>query len=328
MSPSASTLNPTRNSSAVMGFVMLCLVPGTLTMAWYFGPGIIVNVVLAAATAAVIEALVMLLRRRDPLAAIGDGSAMLAGWLLALALPPYLSPYLTVFGASIAMLLGKHLYGGLGKNPFNPAMVAYAFLLVSFPQQLTAWITPHGQEDPSIWTLWLQHWPESILNWNRSSWDAITKATPLDQLKSGAELSSGFWLGDAWKIINLAFLAGGLCLLWARVITWHIPLTILCTASVLYAVDHYFFEAILPVSSAMFSGAMMLGAFFIATDPVSAATSKRGRIIYAVGIGILIFSIRKWSAYPEGVAFAVLLMNTATPAIDYYHRPRLNGNQQ
>lgn len=308
-----------RQVPLIMRDVLLALIPGTLVMAWFFGPGVLLNVCIAALSASAFEALALTLRRKPVMITLLDGSAVLAGWLLALALPPLTPLWLTVLGTGVAMLLGKHVYGGLGFNPFNPAMVGYAFLLISFPREMTAWLAPAVAP---------------------GEWHAITMATPLDQLKTllnqtqlkaqGATTPGnidiyGVFAAKNWEWINIAFLAGGLVLLYRRIISWHIPITLLATLGALTTVDYIVFNGPVSPMMALFSGAAMLGAFFIATDPVSAATSPIGRLLYAFGIGTLIFCIRKWGGYPEGVAFAVLLMNFAAPTIDYYYRPPAFG---
>jgi len=318
-------MNPA-SSAALMRKVMLALLPGTAAMIYWFGWGVLANIVLSCSAAITTEALVLILRRRAVVATIGDGSALLAGWLLALTLPPLLPWWLTVLGAMIALLLGKHLFGGLGFNPFNPAMVGYAVLLVSFPTELTAWIQPQALSIPA--------------------WDAISMATPLDQFKTVLRSPAvnitfnetallGLWAGKGWEWINLGFLLGGLWMMLNRTIDWRIPTSLLLVLAALHGLDYLLTEsgtvtgAAIPVTLspwfALFSGATMLGAFFIATDPVSAATSPTGRLWFAAGIGALVFVIRKWGAYPEGMAFAVLLMNLTAPLIDYYCRPRAFG---
>lgn len=306
----------TLTTSMVMRCVLLALLPGTLAMTFWFGMGVLTNILIAGFTAMFVEAAVMRMRKRPAIATLTDGSALLAGVLLALALPPMLPWWITALGAAVAMLLGKHLFGGLGNNPFNPAMVAYAVLLVSFPVELTAWISPQAI--------------------TAADWHAVTMATPLDRIKTalvthpdqspyaGLELV-GWWAAHGWEWINLGFLLGGLWLLRKGIIDWRIPVFFLGSLFLLTMLDYLLSDYGTPPLFALFSGATMLGAFFIATDPVSAATSPTGRILYAIGIGLLVFTIRKWGGYPEGLAFAVLLMNVTAPTIDYYCRPRAFG---
>lgn len=283
--------------------VMLALLPGTAVMTWVFGWGVIINVCLAIVAAMAFESLALGLRRKPIVPALGDGSACVAGWLLALALPPLLPWWITVIGCAAAMLLGKHLYGGLGFNPFNPAMVGYALLLVSFPRDMTAWLAIES-------TLSLReviHFVAMGRELIHAEWDAITMATPLDQFRTAQLNAVNNTHGNAhgsipgraqWQLINSAFLCGGLYLLFKRIISWHIPVALLAAMAAAYSFDYFLFGGAMSPFVALFSGAAMLGAFFIATDPVSAATSPAGRLIYAAGIGLLVFIIRKWGHYP------------------------------
>ena len=244
-------------------------------------PGI-VNLFLASITALICEALMLWLRKRPLREFITDYSAIVTAFLLALALPPFVPWWITVLGTAFAIIVAKHLYGGLGYNLFNPAMVGYAVLLISFPLQMSDW---------------------SIIL------DTVSGATPLETMKT--ELR--------WEWINAAFLVGGCWLLYKRIITWHIPVAMLVSLIIISGIFFLINPNLYP--SPLFhllSGATIMAAFFIATDPVTAATSNKARLIYAAGIGILIYVIRTWGAYPDAVAFAVLLMNMAAPTIDYY----------
>jgi electron transport complex protein RnfD len=318
----------------MMRQVLLALLPGIACAWWFFGWGILINILLAGSTALAAEAGMLALRRRPVTDTLLDGSALLTGVLLALALPPLTPWWIPVIGSLFAIVIAKQLYGGLGYNPFNPAMIGYVVLLISFPLELTLWSAP-GQSLPLADTLALVFagvTPENL------PLDAITTATPMDTIKTRLGLSEtlseihagplfGSFAGAGWEWINLAFLLGGLWLLQLRVIQWQIPAGMLgglAAAALLFFVvnpDNY--------SSPLFhlfSGAAMLGAFFIATDPISASTTPRGRLYYGAGIGLLTYVIRTWGGYPDGVAFAVLLMNMAAPTIDYYTRPRVFGH--
>jgi electron transport complex protein RnfD len=314
--------------------VLLALIPGAACSFWVFGWGVLINILLAAATAAAAEAGMLMLRRRAVRATLADGSALLTGVLLALAIPPLAPWWIPVIGSLFAIVIAKQLYGGLGYNPFNPAMAGYVVLLISFPLEMTLW-TPVGNYLDLGHTLALvfaNHLPDG------QTLDAITMATPLDEIKTRLGLSEtlteirggplfGLFAGAGWEWINLAYLAGGLWLLQQKVIQWQIPTGMLgglfAIALVFYIVNPDIYSS--PLFH-LFSGAAMLGAFFIATDPVSASTTPRGRLYYAVGIGLLTYIIRTWGGYPDGMAFAVLLMNMAAPTIDYYTRPRVYGH--
>lgn len=312
--------------------VMLALLPGTLVSVMMFGYAIIINLAFSIVAALVIEAMALLLRKKPVLSTLADGTAILTAWLFALALPALTPWWVTVTGVAAAMLLGKHVYGGVGNNPFNPAMLGYAFVLISFPREVTAWTAPdwfHTRSPDFIQSLTTTINPTAHTH---DGWDAITMATPLDRLKQQSmtsleDLSSqqlhGFIGAYGWEWINLAFLLGGLWMLQKRMISWHIPFSLLATLALCYSIAW-----IIPGGQhlspfyGLFSGAAMLGAFFIATDPVSAATSNTGKLVFGAGIGLLTYFIREFGGYPEGIAFAVLLMNMSAPTIDYYCRPR------
>jgi len=328
----------TASVATMMRQVLLALLPGVVCMTWYFGPGVIANLLLAATTALVAEAAMLSLRGKPVSSTLVDGSALVTGVLLALALPPLAPWWIPVIGSLFAIIVAKQLYGGLGFNPFNPAMIGYVVLLISFPRELTLWPAPHpglGLAD-TFNLVFFNTLPAGL------ELDAITRATPMDSVKIGiglersiSTLQAGELFGligaSSWEWINLWFLAGGLWLLKMRVIHWQIPLGML-TALAGMALIFSLLDPETYTSPAfqLFSGAAMLGAFFIATDPVSASTTPTGRLVYGAGIGILTYIIRHWGGYPEGIAFAVLLMNMAAPTIDHYTQPRVfgkNGDQ-
>lgn len=319
----------------IMGQVMLALVPGTALYAWLISPAVLINISMAMLAALLIEALAVSSRGRAISPVITDGSVVLAAWLFALALPPLLPLWQLLVGITAMVLLGKHLYGGLGNNPFNPAMVGYAVLLVSFPQNMTAWLATDALHDADLITLFILKCTIAtpMLSGAPLAWDAIAMATPLDRLRTQSLFDGGPALTQAainelarsshWIWINIGYFCGGLYLLLRRVISWHMPVSLLVTLALLHGLHNVLTEAPqLAVHLSLLSGAAMLGAFFIATDPVSAATSNHGRLIYGAGIGALAFVIREYSAYPEGIAFAVLLMNMTVPALDYWSTPR------
>lgn len=264
-----------------------------------------------------------------------DGSALVTGLLLALALPPLAPWWIPVIGSLFAIIIAKQLYGGLGYNPFNPAMVGYVVLLISFPLEMTLW--PAAGKYPDLASTFSLFFTGSLPG--AGSIDAVTMATPLDTVRTRlglgdtlTELRSGALFGLAggagWEWVNLWFLAGGLFMLKLRVIQWRIPASMLAGLALTALVFHlYDPDTYASPLFHLFSGAAMLGAFFIATDPVSASTTPRGRLWFGFGIGILTWVIRTWGGYPDGVAFAVLLMNLAAPTIDFYTRPRVFGQR-
>jgi electron transport complex protein RnfD len=324
----------------IMLLVLLALAPAVVAQAVFFGPGLLLQLSLAISSALLSEAIALRCRGKPVAAFLGDGTAVITGVLLAMCLPPLAPWWLVVSGSSFAILFAKHAYGGMGANPFNPAMVGYAVLLVSFPAQLSHWLPPQLSELPGA-QLTLAETFGTILRGElpaRVDWDAITAATPLDAVRTGlrtgrtmeeirAAARLGTLGGPGHDWVNLAVLAGGLWLMALRIIGWHIPVAMLVglvvPASLLYAIDPGTYPG--PIFQVT-AGASVLGAFFIATDPISAATTKLGRLIYGGGIGVMTYVIRTWGGYPDGVAFAVLLMNLAVPLIDRYTVPRIYGH--
>tara|TARA_R110000824_G_scaffold7892_4_gene35813 strand:- start:37518 stop:38504 length:987 start_codon:yes stop_codon:yes gene_type:complete len=308
------------SSSTIMLWVLAACVPGLLALSIFFGWGVLFNIVWLSLWALIFEALALALRKRDIIFYLKDYSAIVSAVLLGLCIPPTAPWWLGLTGIFFAIVIAKHLYGGLGQNLFNPAMVGYVVLLIAFPLEMTAWSLPE--------TL------QAGINGSEGI-DAFTGATALDQFRNerGGMLVSEFWSqnpafgtvsGIGWEWVNFAFLLGGLVLLYKRIIGWQIPLAMLVSMTLLAAL---FYDGGSSASGGsplmhLFGGGTMLGAFFIATDPVTASTTPKGRIIYGALIGILTYVIRVWGAYPDGIAFAVLLANFAAPFIDYYTQPR------
>ncbi len=344
--PSIPPSSPHTHSGAriqqLMLWVLAALLPGLAAQSWLYGPGNAANVLVLMVLCAGFEAGVLALRKKPIKTALMDGSALVTGALLALSLPPYCPFWLLISGAFFAMVLAKHLYGGLGFNPFNPAMVAYVILLVSFPLPMTQWLMadyllPAGASKPDVYTV-LQAWFGS--GWASSGHDAITGATSLDLLqhKQGNTLEA--WLGQqpvfnqavfaaaGSEWVNLGFLLGGLLLLVKRVFSWHAPLAFLVTLGLLAAFFYDAGSSASPGSPLLhwLSGGTMLGAFFIITDPVTSAVSPRGRLIFGALIGALVYVIRAWGNYPDAIAFAVLFGNFAAPLIDFFTVPKTYGH--
>ena len=318
----------------VMLQVSLALLPALAAHAWLFGWGILFNLAIACTVALGSEALVLKLRGRPITPTLLDGSALVTALLLAMALPPLAPWWLPTVGVAFAIIFAKQLYGGLGFNPFNPAMVGYVVLLISFPREMTAWLSPAELRETAL-SLGMT----ASAVFGGGAIDSLSGATPLDTLKTQlgmgvtiAQVMSsslfGYLGGRGWEIVNVMVLLGGLWLLFKRVISWHVPVAMLGSLFAIAAVFHLIDPAAYaPPLFHLFGGAAMLGAFFIATDPVSCATSNRGRLLFGVGVGLLTYTIRSWGGYPDGVAFSVLLMNMAAPTIDYYTRPRVFGQK-
>ena len=329
-SPHATGANRTQK---VMLQVLAALAPGALALIALYGVGPLFNLLWCSAVALGTEALMLHLRKRPLAVFLKDGSALVTAVLLALALPPYAPWWLSLLATAFALVFGKHLYGGLGQNPFNPAMLGYVVVLVSFPLEMTRWPSPDAG-------LGLVDGLSRILGLGAPPPDAWAGATALDVLKNNHSLTIdelvaqstafGHVGGRGVELVNLAFLAGGLFLLWRKLFTWHAPVGML---GGLFVMSLLFWNGSGSDSHGsplfhLFSGAAMLGAFFIVTDPVSGATSNRGRLVFGLGVGIVTYVIRAWGGYPDGVAFAVLLMNLAAPTIDYYTRPRTYGHKK
>lgn len=320
------------STARVMQNVLLATVPGVIVLTHFFGFGTLVNIIWASILALAFEAWALRLRKRPLGFYLGDYSALVTAVLLGIALPPYSPWWLIAVGIASSILLAKHLYGGLGYNPFNPAMVGYVVLLISFPVQMSSWAAPRGVgELPGLLDA-LQ------ACFTPGNFDAVTMATPLDLLRQNNSLliddlwqqnaQFGRWAGIGWEWASLAFLAGGLWLLYQRVFTWHAPIAMLVVLALTAAL---FYDGGSSASGGsplfhLLSGATMFGAFFIVTDPVSSAVSTRGRLVFGALVGLLVYLIRVYGNYPDAVAFAVLIMNFAAPFIDQYTQPRSYGH--
>lgn len=330
-----------------MFLVLLALVPATFFDLYLFGLPAILVFLVTIGGCVLLEVASLIVARRS-LSIVTDGSAILTGWLLAMTLPPWAPWWIGVLGAVFAIPLAKHAFGGLGQNLFNPAMVARVALLVSFPVVMTAWITPHP-----LFTAGSPGLMESLaITFNGVIPDGVSGATALGFVKT--ELSRGIPVSESLQALGrasdmvyvpdlmdmatgvetgslgetsaLLILLGGLFLIYRRVITWHTPAMVVGTLFVMGTI----FNVVDPARFApgmfhVFSGATMLGAFFIATDYVTSPISKTGQLVFAFGVGLLTWVIRTFAGYPEGMAFAILLMNALTPIIDQYTRPRMFG---
>ncbi len=337
---SSPRLGQASHTDTLMRWVILATLPGLAAQTWFFGWGNLINVLWCALLAVGFESAVLRIRGRSPGPALRDSSAALTGVLLGLSLPPLLPWWVSLIAVAAAIILAKQLYGGLGQNPFNPAMVGYALVLVAFPAAMAGnWAEPvplltHPPGFAATLTrIFLPHGSHTPL-WA----DAVTMATPLSLYKQQIAAMTarevlknpvfGGFIAYGWEWVNLGFLAGGTLLLFRRILTWHIPVSYLAALTILSLALAWDPDTAVPLKLHLLGGATMLGAFFIATDPVTAATSRRGRLIYGAGIGSLIFVIRTYGSYPDAVAFAVLLMNLAVPLIDRYTVPRPFGRAQ
>ena len=318
---------------SVMLRVLVALLPGIAAYVWFFGAAILVQIALASVTALAAEAAMLKLRRKPLMMFLGDGSALVTAWLIALTFPSIAPWWLTVLGTLLAIIVAKHLYGGLGQNPFNPAMVAFALMIVAYPQLMSQWPAAGVTDFAGQW--------QAIFGTREI--DAMTMATPLDALRTalhtieakasvasvlGSNPAIGSMGGKGWEWVAGGYLLGGLWLLQQRIITWHMPAAFLgalfAIAGIFSLIDNTQFAG--PLFHILCGGAM-IGAFFIVTDPVSGATTPRGKLIFAAGVAVLTWIIRTFGAYPDGIAFAILLMNIAAPLIDMYTQPPVFGHK-
>jgi electron transport complex protein RnfD len=310
----------------MMWRVTLALLPVYILYLWSFGWGVLLTAAIVLAFCWICEQSAFKLRG---MAAQHDPSIIVLALLLALSLPPYLPWWQSGLAAAFAVLIAKHAYGGLGRNLFNPAMAGCAFLLLCFPTLSSAW------PPVSTKTAGFAEAVNMIFTAAPHA-DALSGATPLELVRTQlrldymmSELNSAAFgtIGAArWELLNVAALAGGILLLTWRTIAWHIPVAFLAGLTVASLLAYGFDTDLFPSPLFhLFSGATMLAAFFIATDPVSSPVTPRAKLAYGFGTGVLVFAIRTWGGYPDGVAFAVLIMNATAPIFDHWLRPRVVG---
>ena len=294
--------------------VCIALVPALLASLWFFGLGAAIVLATSVLACVLFEWAIAKFLLKSHRCTICDGSAVLTGLLLGFNLPSNLPLWIIIIGALVAIGVGKMTFGGLGCNPFNPALVGRVFLLISFPVQMTSWPVPGQLTELGT--------------------DAVTGATPLAELAAGnldaipsaTDLLLGNTGGSLGEVSALCLLLGLAFMLWRKIITWHIPVSILGTVAVftaiLWGVDSTQFAN--PLFH-LLTGGMMLGACYMATDYVTSPMTHKGQIIYGICLGLLTVVIRLWGAYPEGMSFAILIMNAFTPLINNYCKPKRFG---
>jgi electron transport complex protein RnfD len=310
------------STKKVMYGVVIAMIPAVLVGVYYFGLDAVRVLLLAVAASLFFEWLIQKYLIKGPLT-INDGSALVTGILVALNVPSNLPGWMVIIGALVAIGMAKMSFGGLGKNVFNPALVARVFLLVSFPVQMTSWPKPTPITDGLV--------------------DVITGPTPLGIVKEGlgngqtmsqlsTELPSytqdmvGNIGGSLGEVSALALILGGVYMLWRKIITWHIPVSVLATVAIFSGIfwgfdpEHY-----ADPMFHMLTGGLMLGAIYMATDMVTSPMTKSGQLVFGFGVGLLTILIRMWGAYPEGVSFAILIMNAVVPLINKGFKPRRFG---
>jgi electron transport complex protein RnfD len=308
ISPSPHAKGKETVSSLMFG-VLMALVPAFLFSLYFFGIGALITTLVSVGFCVLFEWLIAkyILKTKPQ---ICDGSAILTGVLLAFNLPSNINPFIVMIGALVAIGVAKMTFGGLGQNLFNPALVGRVFLLISFPQQMTTWPTPIE---------------------NRLKYlDAVTGATPLSHDMLGktdmTDMLFGATGGSLGEVAALALIIGGIYMIWRKIITWHIPVSVIGTVAV-FTLLVWLIDPTVCVNPLyhLLGGGLMLGAIFMATDYVTSPMSPSGKIIYGVGIGLLTVIIRLWGGYPEGMSFAILLMNAVTPLINKKFKPTRFG---
>ncbi|MDG6894237.1 electron transport complex subunit RsxD [Volucribacter amazonae] len=330
-------------TARIMLWVMLAMLPAIGMQVIFFGYGVLIQIALAISFALLLELIVTKLRAKPLWFYISDLSVSLTALILAVAIPPYAPYWVILIGTFCAVIFGKHVYGGLGQNIFNPAMVGYVVLLIAFPLQMTSWLPPiQLLNEPPNWAdayqlIFLGHTSDgfSLLQLSTNI-DGVSQATPLDAVKTGLKTTAltqieqspifAQFAAMGWWQVNMAFLLGGLFLLWRKIIHWQIPVAMLVSFALLACITWLVApEQFMSPLQHFFSGAIMLCAFFIATDPVTASITPKGKLYFGLLVGILLYIIRFYGNYPDGVAFAILLANICVPLIDHYTRPRVYG---
>ena len=305
--------------------VVIALLPALLVSFFYFGIGSAIVCATSVAACVVFEWAINKFLLKNERTTVCDGSAIVTGLLLGFNLPSNLPVWIIVLGALVAVGVGKMTFGGLGCNLFNPALVGRCFLLVSFPAQMTSW--PQAGQLTSYLDAETGATPLSIMKWAIKSGDASV----LEQLPSSFNMLIGLpdtcqtGAGSLGEVCALALILGLAFMLWRKIITWHTPVSIIATVFVLSGLLHLANPAYADPFAVIFSRGLMLGAIFMATDYVTSPMCSRGQLVYGVGIGLLTVVIRNWGAYPEGMSFAILIMNAFTPLINTYIKPKRFG---
>lgn len=323
VSPSPHQQSPETTRKLMYG-VVIALAPALAASIWFFGMGAILVTLTSVLSCVAVEYLTQkYILKTKP--SVTDGSAVVTGLLLAFNVPSNLPVHIIVIGAIVSIGVAKMTFGGLGSNPFNPALVGRVFLLISFPVQMTSWPVPSGFQTGYL--------------------DAVTGATPLgimsegirngetvaalmEKVPSHMQLFYGYMGGSMGEISAIALILGGIYMIWKKIITWHIPVSMLLTVAVftgiLWLADPTKF---VDPAFHLLTGGIMLGAIFMATDYVTSPMTKKGMIIYGIGIGVITVLIRTWGAYPEGVSFAILIMNAFVPLLNMYIKPARFGKE-
>jgi len=334
---SAPHIPHTNTVKKIMLLVWLALVPAILAHIYFFGTGIIIQLTISIMFALSFEAMTLKLLNKPIKLFLNDFSAIVTAMLFALCISPIAPWWISLIGMFFAIVVAKHLFGGLGQNIFNPAMVGFAIVLISFPQAMSIWIPPHDISPyalsflENLQIIFYNQFPSLV------SFDTLTQATPLDSIKTAlsqeysiSEITAkplfGNFGGLGWEWIANFYFIGGIFLIYKRVITWRVPAAVILTTLIislpfnLYNADHF----IGPLQH-LFSGGLMLAAFFIATDPTTGCSSHKGQIIFGAGVAIMTVLVREFGNFPDGVAFGILIMNMSAPLIDRLTIPKAFG---
>lgn len=297
--------------------VVIALLPALVASVWFFGLGALWVVLTSVLSCVLIEAAIQKFILKVPVS-VSDGSAALTGLILAFNLPSNLPIWIIVIGALVAIGIGKMTFGGLGQNIVNPAILGRVFLLVSFPAQMTSWPMPNGVDGATGAT------PLGIMKEGLLSGKTVSEILP--EIPTNTDLLLGGIGGSLGEVSAIALLIGFVFMLVRKIITWHIPVSILVTMFVFGGILHLASpEQYACPTFHILTGGALLGAIFMATDYVTSPMSHKGMLIYGFGIGLLTMLIRTFGAYPEGMSFAILIMNIVTPLINTYCKPKRFG---
>lgn len=333
------------NVKKIMFFVLIASIPAILTECYFFGLVVLIQIFLFIIFSLLFEIIILKIRRKKIKNNILDNSSMVTAVLLGLSVPSTLTWWMIMFASFFAIVVSKHLYGGLGQNIFNPAMIGYAVLLISFPLYMSSWHKENTKlfslNDLKISINKILYKTNKSNDFLDNDPDIFTEATPLNDFKNRSRISYNFSLENitlknkkitvfsSWNYINISFLLGGFFLLYKRIICWRIPFSFLFTLFIVSTIS-YFFSTNLVLSPFfhLFSGGTMMCAFFISTDPVTTSYSNIGKIIFGSIIGFLVYIIRNYSDYPDGVAFSVLFGNMLAPLIDNFLKTSGYGHKK
>ncbi|MBK5942616.1 RnfABCDGE type electron transport complex subunit D [Halorhodospira halophila] len=324
----------------LMRQVLLAAAPATAFGVWLYGWPALNLLLITLVTVVAAEAACLRAAGRPVRSGVGDSSALVAGWILAMSLPPWAPWWIGVIGGLLAVILGKGVFGGTGQNLFNPAMVARVALLIAFPVEMTRWVEP-----APLGSATAPGFLESlgITFAGAADWDAVTGATTLDTARTavteGQSIETalpeayqpalallGYAPGSLAEGSALLLALGGLYLIYRRVIAWEIPVVMLATLALLASAFHLIDpDRYADAGVHILAGSTLLAAFFIATDPTTSPATTLGRAVFAAGCALIVWVVRTYGGYPEATAFAVLLMNAFTPLIDHWIRPRVYG---